>query len=163
MWPGVNGTNDSPVSCWVCRKISCVCNWTRLCLTVPKMTEGLSCAQWSAVRCSDWRRGSLGATLVAVPWKRHEVTLQNDTARGEGKKKWASHTGKGAYISRELAWSFCRSHTNSLYLLLTLEIFSVKHMLLVYTGRQKCNLNVSVAGIETPLSPFFLLTCRQIS
>lgn len=86
MWPGVNGINDSPVSCWVCRKISCVCNWTRLCLTVPKMTEGLSCAQWSAVRCSDWRRGSLGATLVAVPWKRHEVTLQNDTARGEGKK-----------------------------------------------------------------------------
>lgn len=71
-------------------------------------------------------------------------------------KKMSFGYRKGAYISWELAWSFCRSHTNSLYLLLTLEIFSVKHTLLVYTRRQKCDskLNISVAGIETPLSPF---------
>lgn len=36
-----------------------------------------------------------------------------------------------AYIGMEFAWSFCLSHTNSLYLLLTHEIFLVKHTLVV--------------------------------
>lgn len=35
-------------------------------------------------------------------------------------------------MSSELACSVCRSHTNSLYLLLTLEIFLVKYTLSVY-------------------------------
>lgn len=39
-----------------------------------------------------------------------------------------------AYIGMEFALSFCRSHANSLYLLLTHEIFLVKHTLVVWQG-----------------------------
>lgn len=41
------------------------------------------------------------------------------------------NTVKYTYISCEFACSFCLSHTNSLYLLLTLEFFLVKHTLSV--------------------------------
>lgn len=102
----------------------------RLFLTFLKTSGGLSSAQWSAGHCSGWRKGSLGAALVALSCKRHTHRL----------KKWlighswlllCSKSNKWAYISSEFACSFCLSQTNSLYLLLTLEIFLVKHTLSV--------------------------------
>lgn len=41
-------------------------------------------------------------------------------------------TAGGTHISWEFACSFCLSHTNSLYLRLTLDTFLVKHTLSVW-------------------------------
>lgn len=42
-----------------------------------------------------------------------------------------------AYMGMEFAWSFCLSQTNSLYLLLTRDIFLVKHTLVVWIRRSR--------------------------
>ena len=106
-------------------------------LTVPKTSGALSCAQWSAGHCSGWRRGSLEADLAAVPCKRQKYRLKmtgTSTQIAFDMKTESiclQKSSKCTYISIEFACSFCLSHTNSLYLLLTLEIFLVKHTLLV--------------------------------
>lgn len=63
-----------------------------------------------------------------------------------------------AYIGMEFAWSVCLSHTNSLYLLLTHDIFLVKHRLVVWNRRSVTR------WVRWKQSLFFLpLTCKQIS
>lgn len=78
MWPGVCGNYDSPVLLCLCScmsKFICLLICEEL-LTVPKTSGALSSAQWSVGHCSGWRRGSLGAALVAVPCKRHKYTVK---------------------------------------------------------------------------------------
>lgn len=51
---------------------------------------------------------------------------------------------KCTYMSRALFCSFCRSQTNSLYLLLTQEVFFRKHILLVYNQEEYIETNVHI-------------------
>lgn len=71
--------------------------------------------------CILWQTQTL--PLKHKPWHRSFF-------RHEKHSKWA-------YMSIEFSRSLCLSHTNSLYLLLTLEIFLVKHTLLVWNRLQK--------------------------
>lgn len=102
VWPEAQASISSGVS-WVCKK-----RWSRL----SESSSG-HCTTLFRKSCKPRTRCS---TLCVL------LMLKNGILGGNS----------GRSINTALLWSFWRSHTNSRNLLLTREVFTVKHMLFVW-------------------------------
>lgn len=141
----------------LCRRVLKFRYWSAgLLLTLPRTSGVLPSSRWSALRCSGWRKGSWGAGLEVLSFSGKRKNKVN--IRRKKQEPTLLFFETPAYIGMELALSFCLSHTNSLYLLLTHEIFLVKHTLVVWHRTSQL-----FDGWGENSRSFHLLTCKQIS
>ena len=166
MWLGIPGNSDSPVlSCLCCTvsKSPFIDLWNHSYFSKNLWSPFMrSVICWALFRL---KKGFFGGSSGSCTLQKTHTDSKNDRNQSRWPLTWKLEVYCSrycTYISIEFACSFCLSHTNSLYLLLTLEIFLVKQTLSVWNRWHVYYSNTYIHTLKQ-LSFITLLTCKQIS